>query len=228
MGVLASMRSSFMGFDWARKLACAIIFYYVLFEEGRNTFAVQLPDTCPGLVPISPTAYECTRDCQHTTCEALTDFFTSTYQSSSTMFQSWPRRQGWEALLTQNCSQILAASTLMGPTYCSWPGVACCTRIWKSMGLCNSTNTLFALRLEVNGLVTNINDVIFQHSIAQLHACGLTNLTMPGNALSGSLTNVWGNLTQLVSLNLGRYRATHKTMHSQLFLSLSPHQSAAW
>eukprot|EP00775_Hariotina_reticulata_P013223 gene13223-13354_t len=41
-------------------------------------------------------------------------------------------------------------------------------------------------------------------SMQQLHACGLNSLSLLGNALSGHMTEDWGLLTNLVTLNLGK------------------------
>eukprot|EP00775_Hariotina_reticulata_P005277 gene5277-5512_t len=58
------------------------------------------------------------------------------------------------------------------------------------------------LKLDVNGLYGNVSDPTFLQSIAQLHACGLTSLSLSGNELSGSLTDDWGELSNLAALSL--------------------------
>lgn len=64
------------------------------------------------------------------------------------------------------------------------------------------------INLQVNGLNSSITDGALEQSIEQLHACGMTRIILSGNALSGSLTDFWGRLTNLTTLNLGERGVT--------------------
>lgn len=171
---------------------------------------VHSPLTCPGL---EPGTWECTADCQQATCSALAAFFRSTYNASNTAIKSWRNRQGWEDLLTKTCEEITSRTTADGkwPSYCDWYGITCCTGIapppaWPSftpLPACTLLKTIEGINVQVNGLNGSVSDDAFQQSIAQLHACGLVRLELSGNALTGSLTNIWGDMVNLTTLNLG-------------------------
>lgn len=169
---------------------------------------------CPGLEQSTSSGMmECTRSCQQTTCAGLHNFFNSTYNTSNPEIRSWRYKDGWEALLTQTCDEILATPTDDGlPSYCGWFGVACCPgeplpvapMPAPAFEICNTVNSVTQLDLQVNGLNGSIAAESFQQSVAQLHACGMTRLILTGNALSGSLTDFWGELGNLTVLNLGK------------------------
>jgi len=108
-------------------------------------------------------------------------------------------------LLNSSCSQILSNPNPLdgSPAYCSWLGITCCSRPAVVKGYCTDSNALKEVKLEVNGLQGAIDDPAFMQSLAQLHACGLISLSLAGNSLSGSMTDDWGQLTNLASLNLG-------------------------
>eukprot|EP00775_Hariotina_reticulata_P004431 gene4431-4686_t len=55
---------------------------------------------------------------------------------------------------------------------------------------------------EVNGLAGRVDDPSFITGILQLHHCGLVNLSLHSNALSGSLTDEWGQMSHLEALDL--------------------------
>lgn len=161
------------------------------------------PGQCPGLMQQHDSdILNCSTVCQQTTCDALQTLFKSTYNASTPYLKTWRNRQGWEAMLQQNCSQILAEATKKGtPAYCSWHGITCCRSLFRPY--CNATNAVAAIQLDVNGLNGSVLDLSFQQSLAQLHACGLISLQLAGNALSGSLDAFWGRLLNLRVLNIG-------------------------
>lgn len=183
---------------------------------ASNVLAV----TCPGLEPSTtePGTTICTVPCQQAVCTALTAFFQSTYNPGNPSIRSWRNRQGWESTLTRSCSDIVTAPAADGlPTYCGWHGVTCCTgaaslSFWQlstvnSLGrnvTCSNQGAVYELNLQVNGLNGSVTDETFQQSLEQLHACGLSRIILPGNALSGSLTDFWGNLVNLTGLSLGK------------------------
>lgn len=173
----------------------AQIIAVIFFSTSAAVGAVGgVPTACPGLLAVGAADVNCTAACQATTCRALLAFYNSTY-STEVALKSWRKRNGWTALLTSDCSQILAAAGPQ-PSYCSWHGITC-----------NSSTSVVALSVEVNGLSGNIGRPVFMHSIIQLHHCGLVNLSLHSNALTGSMTDDWAYLTRLESLSLGELAA---------------------
>jgi hypothetical protein len=75
------------------------------------------------------------------------------------------------------------------------------------MKYCAVSNSLMQLKLVVNGLNGSVDDPNFMQSIAQLHSCGLVSMSLPGNALSGSMTDAWGELTNLAVLDICKLAA---------------------
>eukprot|EP00775_Hariotina_reticulata_P011158 gene11158-11308_t len=72
-----------------------------------------------------------------------------------------------------------------------------------SNGACSTLHAVLEAKLQVNGLTGSVNAPLFEESIEQLHACGLTSIDLEGNSLSGSLSGFWAKLTNLQTLNLG-------------------------
>lgn len=157
---------------------------------------------CPGIEP-SPSSIVCTAACQEATCTGLTQLFFSTNDGRAPQSVTWRKIHGWDSLLTNTCNQTLAVLAGDGtPNYCTWYGVSCCTVALRDMGYCLVVNSVLSLELDTNGLIGDIENPLFQSSIAQLHACGMLDLTLTGNTLSGSLTDFWGGLTNMISLRL--------------------------
>lgn len=186
--------------------------------------------TCPGLQldPVSGIV-ECTAECQQRTCAALATFFIFSYSPSNPALRSWRNRQGWETTLTQSCDDILALPGYGGmPSYCGWYGITCCTSapaFFNPFALvnypaCSVLKSVTEINLQVNGLKASIADIAFQQSIAQLHACGVMRLVLPGNSLSGSLTDFWGDLSNLTALNLGEYLSHECQIVQQQLLAM--------
>lgn len=186
-------------------LSATILSVCLLITAVNGTYG---PVPCPDLTlppDYSSPGGDCTAPCQRETCEALASFFKSTYNATTPHLTSWRNKKGWEAVLQQNCSEILATPAADGsPSYCSWPGVTCCDSASQLSFGCKHLHALTALQLNVNGLNGSVSDPTFQQSIAQLHACGLTTLELQGNALSGVLDDSWGLLTNLQTLILGK------------------------
>eukprot|EP00775_Hariotina_reticulata_P005596 gene5596-5834_t len=72
------------------------------------------------------------------------------------------------------------------------------------MSYCAVSNALMQLKIGVNGLNGSVDNPAFMESISQLHSCGLGSLLLPGNALSGSMTDAWGDLVNLQMLELSK------------------------
>jgi hypothetical protein len=72
------------------------------------------------------------------------------------------------------------------------------------IGACHASDSVMELKVDVNGLHGNVSGANIMRSIAQLHACGLISLSLQGNELSGSLTDDWGELSNLTALSLGK------------------------
>jgi hypothetical protein len=177
----------------------AVIFFSTSVGVGVVT---GVPVGCTGLLAVGVADVNCTAACQATTCRALSAFYNSTY-STEVALKSWRKRNGWAALLSSDCDQILAPASGATPSYCSWHGITC-----------NSSNTVVALSVEVNGLSGSIDRPAFMHSIVQLHHCGLVNLSLHSNALTGSMTDDWAYLTHLESLSLGKAARAHADVHT--------------
>lgn len=195
-------------------LRSALLLWLVFTTEATDSnFLIQSRSTatCPGILPASlvldaqPNATVCTADCQLATCHALLAFFTATQNQEDPGTGVWRTSDGWQDALTRSCDQLLGSvGQREEPAYCSWYGVSCCNPLLQLAGFCQSTNSVLEIKLEVNGLVATVEGPSLQQSILQLHACGLRNLSLNGNALSGSLTDYWGQLVNLQVLDLGK------------------------
>jgi len=123
-------------------------------------------------------------------------------------------QQGWlgSAVAEKLQPDIVYPNPVDGsPAYCSWLGITCCTRPAVLGKYCNQSNVVVGLQLEANGLQGRIDDPAFMASIAQLHVCGLIRLSLFGNALSGSMVESWGDLSNLVYLDLGKLQGASCT-----------------
>eukprot|EP00878_Enallax_costatus_P016291 GHUV01017088.1.p1 GENE.GHUV01017088.1~~GHUV01017088.1.p1 ORF type:complete len:558 (+),score=101.36 GHUV01017088.1:297-1970(+) len=156
---------------------------------------------CPGLQNGV-----CTGACQSATCSALASFFRSTFNATRNTLHtlethSWANRSGWEITRTQPCQQILSARG-RSPSYCSWYGITCCTAEAAAQQECRSVHSVLGIKIQVNGVNGSVEDPTIVQDIQQLHACGLTRLSLQGNDLSGALSSTWGSLTNLTVLDL--------------------------
>lgn len=136
--------------------------------------------------------------CRKATCEALLDFYDSTY--SAKVPESWAIRENWETAVGRKCTEILRAPAHAPPEYCKWYGVLCC---WDSTR-CRAQYTVMGLAIPVNGLTGNISSPNFLQAVAQLHECGLSQITLDGNNLYGSLSDDWGEFLNLTELTIGK------------------------
>eukprot|EP00775_Hariotina_reticulata_P007361 gene7361-7572_t len=84
------------------------------------------------------------------------------------------------------------------------PGLLPGSQAALSVSACSALNTVTEIKIEVNGVNGSVEDPAFMQSVVQLHDCGLVSLSLHGNALAGSITETWGNLTNLMSLNLAK------------------------
>lgn len=142
----------------------------------------------------------CDQLCRKTTCEALLDFYNGTYSAT----RPWAIKHGWETAIGTTCTQILRSPDFAPPEYCRWYGVSCCWDGMISANMCSVKYSLVGLALPVDDLTGNISSSQFMQAVTQLHECGLTQITLDGNALYGSLTNDWGQLTNLTQLSIGK------------------------
>lgn len=136
--------------------------------------------------------------CRKATCEALLDFYNST--NTAEVSHSWAIKEKWETALGRKCTDILRAPVHSPPEYCQWYGVVCC---WDSTK-CGVLYTVMGLALPVNDLTGDISSPKLLQAVAQLHGCGLNQLTLDGNNLYGSLTNDWGQFVNLTEFNIGK------------------------
>lgn len=169
---------------------------------------------CPGIAP-GLSSYTCTTQCQQATCDALADLYKSTNNASASGHSVWVYQSGWEALLVSTCREITAADGT--PSYCTWHGVTCCTETLRNIGYCLVIGSVWALELNTNGLMGSVEDPRFESGLAQLHACGLMDLAMQGNSLSGSMTSFWGKLTNLLSLSLSKIARSCRSVPKHSF-----------
>lgn len=156
--------------------------------------AQQTQGSCPGVQHAT-----CGLECQAATCRALAGFGAATYNAS---YSGWNRYGGWEGTVA-DCVAHTTNSTTQLARFCSRYGVECCEGADFTRGECSVRGAVTGIVLEVNFLNGSISDPILLAALSQLHACGLTKLVLQGNDMSGTLSDAWGNLTQLTYLNLG-------------------------
>eukprot|EP00775_Hariotina_reticulata_P011161 gene11161-11311_t len=72
----------------------------------------------------------------------------------------------------------------------------------KAVGLCSTLFAVKSLTVQINGLHGSINSPVLEQTVTVLHDCGLADLQLEGNFLTGSLTDFWGQLVNLRFLNL--------------------------
>jgi hypothetical protein len=157
-----------------------------------------LPE-CPG---IESGGTLCGAACQVAVCEALEKFYVATLNRT----REWYVQDGWELLQTRHCVELLAAAPAgAAPVYCSWTGVACCTPDAMRAGACWSINSVANISITVNFVNGSISNPSFLRAVGALSVCGLVQLDLEGNELSGVLEPRWGQLRNLTVLNLGEW-----------------------
>eukprot|EP00882_Tetradesmus_deserticola_P019987 GHRQ01021538.1.p1 GENE.GHRQ01021538.1~~GHRQ01021538.1.p1 ORF type:complete len:216 (+),score=58.65 GHRQ01021538.1:258-905(+) len=171
-----------------------------------------IPSSCPGLQQGV-----CTAACQLATCTALADFYTSTFNPDKPWdTKPWADKQGWELTESRSCQQLLAGPARV-PSYCSWNGVSCCDPAGLAEKQCSYVQSVSELKVQVNGLNGTLGSPGIINNLLQLHACGLTRLSLQGNDLTGSMTPEWGLMTNLLVLDLCEFRQQHwqQRVHSR-------------
>lgn len=154
----------------------------------------QTQASCPGVQNAT-----CGLACQAATCRALVGFTGATYNAS---YSGLSRYRGWTGTVS-DCLAHTTNSTAQLAGFCSRYGVECCAGADFARGECGIRGAVTGIVLEVNFLNGSISDPMLLAALSQLHACGLTKLVLQGNDMSGTLSDAWGNLTQLTYLNLG-------------------------
>lgn len=180
-----------------RWLVISLIRVFILFCSLSNPMH-GLVNTACDLV-----SGQCGQQCHQSICQALVDFAESTYSADGPSNGSWATQNGWGNAAAHKCSDMLHIPLMVPPAYCSWHGVVCCWDDMVSANLCKARHSMFALELPVNGLTGNITSPSLLQAIRQLHDCGMTQLTLDGNALYGSFSEDWGHLTNLTALTMG-------------------------
>lgn len=89
------------------------------------------------------------------------------------------------------------------PRYCDRFGIDCCEPEEHQRGQCPVVGGITDIVLEVNYLNGSVSDPDLLSALRVLHDCGLTQLVLQGNDLSGTLSEDWGSFTRLTHLNLG-------------------------
>lgn len=153
------------------------------------------PPPCAGI-----TGGVCTLPCQRTVCDALASFLRIAYNESL----PWTDITGWELTRTVGCGKLITAAAAARPAYCSWPGVQCCTPTAAAARRCSVVHAVANLSLGVNSVNASCSDPEWLDTLEQLHSCGMVELDLEANELSGEVSPRFGRLTNLTILNLGR------------------------
>ncbi len=175
-----------------RKRCLAWAFALLALAWAAQPSAAQ--EVCPGVA-----AGACGSACQQATCQALQAFYNATRVE-----QEWHTADGWQQLTQQSCQELIAGNASAAATaYCTWRGISCCSRAGVAAGECSSANSISAMSLQVNALNGSIANASFLGAVGQLHACGLRDLVLDGNDLTGTLSPRWATFTGLRTLDLG-------------------------
>ena len=164
---------------------------------------------CPGVA-----GGECTYACQRATCVALAAFFKSAHNESV----EWePRSEDtWGVLKESTCDELVprpprgAARAARPPAYCELWGVDCCTPPKLAAGVCGPLFSVSNISIKADSVNGSIDDPLMLSAFDQLHACGLTGLSLESNDVGGSLGPRWGRYTNLTVLNLGEQQARRR------------------
>lgn len=70
------------------------------------------------------------------------------------------------------------------------------------MRQCSSVHAVHKIAVMVNAMNASVSDPAFISSLVQLHNCGLDELQLQGNDLTGSITNDYKQLAGLTVLDL--------------------------
>lgn len=176
-------------------------FYYIYVAIAL----VATPAAQTALPPVAPAAGP-TCD-PAAVCETLAGFYRATSASSCT----WRQHAGWSSA-EDLCPALPRSANESGPAppYCGWPGVLCCGRnstffedaLYDYMiadrtklPQCAHRHAITALTLPANGLCGSLDAVT--SALVNLHACGLTDVSLDGNRFTGTLPPALGQLTEL-------------------------------
>jgi hypothetical protein len=140
-------------------------------------------------------------------CRQLAAFYSATNNISETN-GPWDEEGGWQLTSSKSCEQILPASGIQQPAYCSWFGITCCAAADLAAGICSAIGAVAAIDLPLNNLNASIAEPSFLQPVQQLHACGLTTLNLEANSFTGTLSDAWGKLVHLRKLDLGKFSVT--------------------
>lgn len=154
-------------------------------------------------------------------CEALV----AIYNITSPQGAGWFHSEGWAATAAAstlgaslsaaacgNLPRSIASEAENSPTppYCGWHGVLCCGRsnspesdagfdyqalLRAQLPGCGRRHAVTALNLPANGLQGALGDV--SGALQHLHACGLTDVSLASNNLTGALPPALGQLANL-------------------------------
>jgi hypothetical protein len=136
-------------------------------------------------------------------CRQLAAFYSATNNISDAN-GPWDEEGGWELTSSRSCEQLLPASNVQQPAYCSWFGITCCTAADLAVGECSAIGAVAAIDLPLNNLNASIEGDAFMQPVEQLHACGLTTLNLEANSFTGTMSDTWGQLVHLRKLDLGK------------------------
>jgi hypothetical protein len=115
---------------------------------------------------------------------------------------TWHRDEGWRQASTDGAAAAAAANAA---AHCGWPGVICCggEDTKGDYGNCSAPYAVRELRLSANGLSGALADDALLGALRALHACGLIDLSLAVNKLTGPIPQSLGSdLRRLRRLNL--------------------------
>lgn len=191
MKVPITPASSAMRCIWA-----ALLIAIVLHGVQKPCSAAEAAYNCPGVVGAA-----CRRQCQIHLCEALAQL----YKVSNNASDPWDNEQGWHNTTTAPCTSLVAAQGQSQlAAYCSWYGVMCCTPAAVAAGNCTVINTVSGLDMPMNNLNVSLANTAFLSALQQLHDCGMTDMDLEANNLSGEMHDQeWSKMVNLRVIDFG-------------------------
>lgn len=189
------------------KRTTAILQAFIIFQVAFAPPATAQPVAAQSAPPSS------TASCDPSAvCSILVAF----YRATTAHGCAWSRDAGWSAAAAASGGALCAAlprtsaETGLEPPFCGWYGVRCCGKnatleedaLYDAgiaerarLPLCSRRHAITALHLPYNGLCGALGDAA--GALAQLHACGLTDLSLASNNLTGTLPPTLGQLTNI-------------------------------
>jgi len=95
----------------------------------------------------------------------------------------------------ESCAALIPAPQLPA-TYCSWHGVTCCSAVGVPPG-CPRANVPYSLNVNLNKLNGSMSDPAVFLPILSLYECGLRELDLENNKLSGRLVKEVGRAQEV-------------------------------